>query len=115
LQAALLRAMAALSLIACATLAFAGSDRQGSLTEELHKVFPLSAQGRVELENINGPVHITGWDRPEVKVDAVKSAWSKERLAEATIEIDASGDRISIRTKYPNHDRTFNYGGDDSR
>jgi DUF4097 and DUF4098 domain-containing protein YvlB len=109
-RAAVLRAMAAISLIAGATLAF-GSDRQGSLTEELHKVFPLSALGRVELENVNGPVHITGWDRPEIKVDAVKSAWSKERLAEATIEIDASGDRISIRTKYPNHDHTF--GGDD--
>ena len=111
-RAAVLRTMAVLSLIAGATLAF-GSDRQGSLTEELHKVFPLSAQGHLELENINGPVHITGWDRPEVKVDAVKSAWSKERLAEATIEIDASGDRISIRTKYPNHDHTNNFGGDD--
>jgi hypothetical protein len=114
-RAAALRAMAAILLIAGATLAFAGSDRQGSFTEEVHKVFPLSAQGRVELENINGPVHITGWDRAEVKLDAVKSAWSKERLAEATIEIDASGDHISIRTKYPDHDHTFNHGGDDER
>ena len=89
------------------------SDHQGSYTEEFHKVYPLSAQGRFEIENINGPVHITGWDRPEVKVDAVKSAWSKERLAEARIEVDASQDRISIRTEYPSHDRTFNFGDDD--
>ena len=114
-RSALLVMVMAFSLLTTAAWASDHSDRRGSLTEEVHKVFPLSAQGRVELENINGPVHIVGWDRAEVKVDAVKSAWTKERLAEARIEIDASADRISIRTKYPNHDHTFNFGGDDER
>jgi len=107
-----LLAALAVSLWAGAAQASDHSDRQGSYTEEFHKVYPLSAQGRIELENINGPVHITGWDRPEVKVDAVKSAWSKERLAEARIEVDASGDRISIRTEYPHHDHNFSFGDD---
>ncbi|MFZ3341442.1 MAG: DUF4097 family beta strand repeat-containing protein [Terriglobales bacterium] len=89
------------------------SDHQGTYTEEFHKVYPLSARGRFEIENINGPVHITGWDRPEVKVDAFKSAWNKERLAEAKIEVEASQDRISIRTEYPNHDHNFSFGDDD--
>jgi len=34
-----------------------------SLTEEFHKTYTLSADGRVSLENINGAVTITGWDR----------------------------------------------------
>ncbi len=89
------------------------SDRQGSFTEEFHKVYPLTAQGRIELENINGPVHIAGWDRDEVKVDAVKSAWSKERLDEAKIEVREGQNDLSIRTRYPDHDRTFNFGNDD--
>lgn len=110
-----LAAIAAISLLAGAAWASDHSDRQGSFTEEVHKVFPLSAQGRIELENINGPVHITGWDRAEVKIDAVKSAWNKEPLDEARIEIDASADRISIRTKYPNHDHSFNFGDDGER
>ena len=108
-----LLAVVAVSLWAGAALASDHSEHQGSMTEEFHKVYPLSAQGRVEIENINGPVHITGWDRPEVKVDAVKSAWSKERLDEARIDVDASSDRISIHTEYPHHDHTFNFGGDD--
>ena len=108
-----LLAVTAVSLWAGAAWASDHSDQQGSMTEEFHKVYPLSAQGRVEIENINGPVHITGWDRAEVKVDAVKSAWSKERLDEARIDVDASGDRISIHTEYPHHDHTFNFGGDD--
>jgi DUF4097 and DUF4098 domain-containing protein YvlB len=90
-------------------------DRKGSFSEEFHKVYPLSAQGRIELENINGPVHITGWDRNEVKVDAVKTAWTKERLDEAAIQVDAGANSISIRTEYPHHDRTFNFDNDEER
>jgi hypothetical protein len=82
-------------------------DRQGSVTEEFHQVYQLSAEGRVELENINGPVHISSWDRNEVKVDAVKRAWSKERLDEAKIDINSRPDSLSIRTEYPGHDNPF--------
>jgi DUF4097 and DUF4098 domain-containing protein YvlB len=111
-KAVTLGAIAAIYLIPGAALA---SDRQGTLTEEFHQVYPLSAQGRIQLENINGPVHITGWDRDEVKVDAVKSAWSKKRLDEAKIEINAGQNDISIRTEYPEHDHNFNFGDDDER
>ena len=104
-QAAVAGAILAVSLISSAALA---SDRPGKLTEEFHKVYPLSAQGRIQVDNLNGPVHISGWDRDEVKVDAVKSAWTKERLDEARIEINAEQSEISIHTEYPGHDHTFN-------
>src|SRR4030095_15311395 len=84
-----------------------GSD-QGKLSEEFHQVYPLSARGGISLENINGPVHITAWDRNEVKVDAVKRAWTKERLDEARIEIKASTDSLSIQTRYPERNHEFN-------
>ena len=86
------------------------SDHSGAVTEELHKTYALTADGRVELDNINGAVHISSWDRNEVKVDAVKYADTKERLDEARIEIDSSKDTLSIRTKYRDHEQTFNWG-----
>lgn len=85
----------------------------GKLTEEFHHTYPLSAHGRIELENINGPVHITAWDQNEVKVDAVKYANTKERLDEAKIEVEAESDFISIRTQYPDHNHTFDGGWND--
>lgn len=109
LQAITLGATTAILLISSA----AASDQTGRLTEEFHKVYPLSAQGRVEIENINGPVHITAWDRDEVKVDAIKSARSQQRLDEARIEVRAEQNDLSIRTVYPDHDHTFNFGGDE--
>ncbi len=88
-------------------LAARAADRQGNFTEEFHQTYALSAQGRIKLENVNGPVHISAWDRNEVKVDAVKRAGSKERLDEVKIQVDASKDDLAIRTEYPSHDRTF--------
>jgi DUF4097 and DUF4098 domain-containing protein YvlB len=86
------------------------SDRRGAFTEELHQTYALTPDGRIELDNINGAVHISSWDRNEVKLDAVKYADTKERLDEAQIEINVTKDLISIRTKYPEHDHTWNSG-----
>src|ERR1700681_6459 len=57
------------------------------LTEEFHQSYPLSATGRVSIQNINGYVHIAVWDQNEVKVDAVKRAYQRERLDEAKIDV----------------------------
>jgi hypothetical protein len=99
--------LGSLSAVLVLALQAHASDWEGSATEEFHKTYALSANGRIELENINGPVHISAWDRNEVKVDAVKRAWDKDRLAEAKIEVDSSPDSLSIRTEYPGHDHTF--------
>jgi hypothetical protein len=88
------------------------SDK-GRYTEEFHQTYPLAAGGRIDLDNINGAVHITAWDQNVVKVDAVKYARTKERLDEARIEVEASSDLVSIRTKYPDHDHTFDGGWND--
>ncbi|MFZ0320260.1 MAG: DUF4097 family beta strand repeat-containing protein, partial [Candidatus Sulfotelmatobacter sp.] len=86
------------------------SDQRGDFTEEFHQTYALNSGGSVELDNINGAVHISVWDQNEVKVDAVKYAGTKERLDEARIDIESSPDHLSIRTKYPDHDHTFNWG-----
>ena len=102
---------AALGALCALLLVAQARASQGKLTEEFHHSYPLAAGGRIELENINGAVHITGWDQNEVKVDAVKYANSKERLDEAQIEVEASSDTVSIRTKYRDHDHTWDRDG----
>jgi DUF4097 and DUF4098 domain-containing protein YvlB len=109
-----LQTRSAFVLTFCAMLlasqASQASDHRGNMTEEFHQTYALAPDGRVELDNLNGAVHISTWDQNEVKVDAVKYAYSKERLDEARIEVDASAGRVSIRTQYPDHDHTFNWG-----
>jgi len=70
--------------------------------EEFHKTYPLNADGQFRLDNVNGKVNITTWDRQEVKVDAVKRADNQQDLTATKIEIDSKPSRITIHTKYPN-------------
>src|SRR5215467_3081184 len=99
---------------ACALLIFVlgahASDRRGAFTEEFHQTYAINPDGHIELDNINGPVHISSWDQNQVKVDAVKYADTKDRLDEAKIEIDSGKDYLSIRTKYPDHNNNWNWG-----
>jgi DUF4097 and DUF4098 domain-containing protein YvlB len=77
------------------------------LTEEFHQSYPLGPTGRVSIENINGGVRIAVWDQNEVKVDAVKHAYKRERLDEAKIEVATTADGVRIKTTYPDRSQTF--------
>src|ERR1700722_14747811 len=94
-----------LALVLNSALARAWDDDDALVTEEFHHTYPLTADGRIELENINGAVHITAWDRNEVKVDAVKRAHDEERLKDMEIRVNAHNDSISIETHYRERDQ----------
>src|SRR6266571_4737154 len=82
-------------------------QRGEEVRAEFHQTYPLAANGRVSLENLNGNVRITVADGNEVQVNAVKRAYNRERLAEAKIEVAATSDAIRIRTDYPDRDQNF--------
>ncbi len=92
----------------------ASEHEAGQFKEEFHHTYALPADGRVEVKNINGPVKIEGWDRNEVKVDAIKWANSKERLDEAKIVVEEGSSSVSIHTQYPDHDLNFHDGDQDN-
>lgn len=83
------------------------TSNAGELREEFHRTYPLAANGRVSVENLNGGVRVAVWDRNEVRVDAVKRAYKQERLDEAKIEVSASSESIRIKTSYPDFDQHF--------
>ncbi len=89
------------------SVALSHASDSGNLTAEFHQTYPLAANGRVSLENINGAVHVSAWDRNEVKVDAVKRARSKERLDEAQIKVNHDQNYVSIRTEYPERENDW--------
>src|SRR5215203_168040 len=85
-------------------------------TDRFEQTYPLTATGRVSVSNVNGSVTIDTWDRKEVRLEAVKTADSKERLTDVVIKIDARPDSITVETDYDtsrrNSDRTWkNYNG----
>lgn len=69
-------------------------------TERFEQSYPLNANGRVSVSNINGSITVEAWDRNEVKLEAVKTADSRETLAEVELKIDARPDYFSVETDY---------------
>jgi DUF4097 and DUF4098 domain-containing protein YvlB len=75
-------------------------------TERLEKTFPLTANGRICLSNINGSIKMIASDRNEVRIIAVKRAETREQLNDVEIRIDARPDYVSIESDYGD-DRTW--------
>jgi DUF4097 and DUF4098 domain-containing protein YvlB len=90
-----------LALAAALSASFVMLYARDEAREEFHQTYPLAANGRVGVHNVNGAIHVSAWDRNEVKVDAVKHGEDEKALKEARIVVDARADAVEIRTKYP--------------
>jgi len=77
---------------------FGGSDRY---REDFHYSYALSSGGSLRLENFNGPVEISGWDKNTIDIDGTKYANTEYRLKEMKIDIAPSANSITIRTLPP--------------
>lgn len=69
-------------------------------TERFEQTYPLNANGRVSVSNVNGSITVETWDKPEVKLEWIKTGGSKENLSEVEIKIDARQDAFSVETDY---------------
>lgn len=98
----------AISLLALAIAlpALAGSE------ETFEKAFSLDGVTRVSVENVNGRIEAIAWDKPYLKVRAVKTARgsnAEETLKETEIRVKKVGDRIEIVTVSPQRRHLFGF------
>jgi DUF4097 and DUF4098 domain-containing protein YvlB len=75
---------------------YAGRDE----IEKFEQSYPLSANGRVSVSNVNGSIVVEAWDKNEVRLEATKIADSKETLSDVEIKVDSSPDSFSVETDY---------------
>lgn len=69
-------------------------------TEKFEQSYPLNANGRVNVSNVNGSITVEAWDRNEVKLEYTKVADSKERLSDVEVKIESKPEYFSIETDY---------------
>ena len=82
----------------------------GESEEVFEKAFSMEGVSRVSVENFNGRVEATTWDRPYLKVQALKKATggrAAETLKETEIRVRKLGDEIRLETVNPNRHRLF--------
>jgi hypothetical protein len=77
--------------------------------KDFHYSYPLKPGGRLTVENFNGSVEITGWDKDTVEVDGRQYASTLEIRDAIKIDIAVSEGLVQIRTIRPT-DRFGNMG-----
>ena len=83
-------------------LLFAKEGSAGEVLEDVvERRFPLDPSGTFSLRAIDGTVEIFGTDSREVKIVAVKKAFSPERLNAIAIRVDARQNAVNIETTPP--------------
>src|SRR4029079_2528608 len=94
--------IAVLTLALGIGLLFAKEVSAGEVLEDVvERRFPLDPSGTFSLRVIEGTVEIFGTDSQEVKIVAVKKAFSPERLNAIAIRVDARQDAVTIETMPP--------------
>lgn len=104
-------ATAALVILAAGTAAgcifwdedggFGGFFEGQKYTESFSKTLPLKAGGRFSLRNTNGFIRVTTWDREEVEISALKTAYrDRDNLDRVEIEIETPGSDVRVDTVY---------------
>ncbi len=76
---------------------------QDKFQQDFNQTLPLAANGRLALDNVNGRIEITAWDRNEVVIRALKHGKTRDSVEALKIEVDARPDRITIHTKQPDN------------
>lgn len=74
---------------------------QTAPTQEFQQTYSLPIGKEVRIRNDYGNVHVTAWDRQEVKVQALKRANPPATLASAEVTVQQPSDKLCIATKYP--------------
>src|SRR5215471_3852832 len=96
----LLTAIAVL-LTGCDPEEWASFGDSHAYEKDFHYSYALKPGGRLSVENFNGSVEITGWDKDTVEIDGRQYASSLALRDAIKIEVSATEGAVQIRTIRP--------------
>ena len=100
-------ALAALAVLATTACDIVTADLKSQATADWRKTFSLEPGGRLEIENVNGRIHVTPSEGNQIdivaqkKTKAVSDEAAKEALGQIEITDTVSGSTIHVQTKTP--------------
>jgi hypothetical protein len=78
-----------------------GSAENRVLEQVVEQVYPVDPGANVSIHNRDGAVLVYGADANEMRVRAVKKAYSLERLNRIAIDVSIKSGAVSVTTKFP--------------
>jgi putative adhesin len=88
-------------LTGCELSDFGSFGDSHAYEKDFHYSYPLKPGGRLSVENFNGSVEITGWDKDTVEIDGRQYASTPELRDAIKVDVAASEGLVQIRTIRP--------------
>lgn len=85
-----------LALCGCA----GGGFSKNNVHERFAKTLPASGVTALHLKSVAGTVRVQAWDKPQIRIDAVKSAPDKDALNGLRVAVDETNGTVEISTQY---------------
>lgn len=96
-----LRAALCLLLAAICAAGVLVVSAQEVLEEIVQQKYPVDPNAKFTLQNADGSVRIYGANTSEMRVQAIKKAYTKERLSRIDVNVAVHPGTVAIRTGYP--------------
>jgi phosphohistidine phosphatase SixA len=80
---------------------------KAEVTATVDETRPLAATGEIVVENVNGPIVIETWDKPEIHLVAVKTARTEADLKALDVVVDSAEKRFAVKTVYLDKDGSW--------
>ena len=74
------------------------SDR---FKEDFHLSYPVKPGGTLSIDNFNGSIEISSWEKDEVDVNGIKYGGTEELLRQVKVEGEQQGNVVRLRTVRP--------------
>ena len=81
-----------------------------TVRQDFHYSYPLPAGGNLYLENANGSVQVSGWDRNTIDISGTKYAPDDAGLSQIQVKASVHGSNATIETITPQHSWHGSYG-----
>lgn len=91
----LIKQAVAVAIIATNSMAVEATE-----TKEFSKTYDFDAKGKISIENINGDIKVTGWDRDEISLEYTITADSEKDLERVDVDINASGSHFEVEVDF---------------
>ena len=72
--------------------------------KDFDQTFPLNADGKFNLDNVNGKTEIHGWSSNAVSIHALIHSHSSTSVNDVEIQVDKSSDDADVHTRMPKDD-----------
>jgi tRNA A-37 threonylcarbamoyl transferase component Bud32 len=84
----------------------------GEYRKDFSRSFPLDANGRFSIENVDGRTEIKGWNSNAVAITAAIHGSTGEGVNAIRIKVDSDANHSEVHTETPNHLRDFQWSWD---